>query len=260
MAAVAAFAAPADSLPPPLELTAEQDHRMMMEQLGITSIRQGADGRDPKAPSMTNYDESKGQPVSGIARRPQTRQWQPVRNAQQWWKQRRPQIVEHFDREVYGRLPMRVRLRASCRGALRPLRALAAGAGGDGGGRSGAGAAPTGPSVWSLVDRPSHAVGRVSDVSALAITGWTAPDRFDRLDAADRAVVGPALAASRECGLLRPGGRGVGGTRAGGRSGPSLLVRGHDPPLATVYERGALCRRAVGRPGHDERVVGRALH
>jgi hypothetical protein len=29
----------------------------------------------------------------------------PVKNARQWWKQRRPQIVEHFDREVYGRLP-----------------------------------------------------------------------------------------------------------------------------------------------------------
>ena len=37
--AVAAFAA---DLPPPLELTAEQDHKMMMEQLGITSIRPGA--------------------------------------------------------------------------------------------------------------------------------------------------------------------------------------------------------------------------
>ena len=29
----------------------------------------------------------------------------PVKNAKQWWKQRRPQIVEHFDREVYGRVP-----------------------------------------------------------------------------------------------------------------------------------------------------------
>ena len=33
--------------PPPLELTAEQDHKMMMEQLGIASIRPGANGRDP---------------------------------------------------------------------------------------------------------------------------------------------------------------------------------------------------------------------
>jgi hypothetical protein len=32
----------------------------------------------------------------------------PVKTAQQWWKQRRPQIVEYFDREVYGRQPLHV--------------------------------------------------------------------------------------------------------------------------------------------------------
>jgi hypothetical protein len=32
----------------------------------------------------------------------------PVKTAQQWWKQRRPQIVELFDREVYGRQPSQV--------------------------------------------------------------------------------------------------------------------------------------------------------
>ena len=35
---------------------------MMMERLGITSIRQGANGRDPNAPNAANYDESKGNP------------------------------------------------------------------------------------------------------------------------------------------------------------------------------------------------------
>ena len=43
---VAAAAIAADA--PPLELTAEQDHKLMMDQLGITSIRQGANGRDPE--------------------------------------------------------------------------------------------------------------------------------------------------------------------------------------------------------------------
>ena len=28
-----------------------------------------------------------------------------VTNANVWWKKRRPEIVEDFDREVYGRLP-----------------------------------------------------------------------------------------------------------------------------------------------------------
>ena len=42
------------------------------------------------------------------ARRPELDNGKPVKNAKQWWKQRRPQIVEHFDREVYGRLPKNV--------------------------------------------------------------------------------------------------------------------------------------------------------
>ncbi len=28
-----------------------------------------------------------------------------VTSAQMWWKERRPEIVEDFDREVYGRVP-----------------------------------------------------------------------------------------------------------------------------------------------------------
>jgi hypothetical protein len=46
----------------PVELTAEQDHKLMMDQLGITAIRQGANGRDPAAPNYANYDEKKANP------------------------------------------------------------------------------------------------------------------------------------------------------------------------------------------------------
>jgi hypothetical protein len=105
----AALAAPVEnSPPPPLDLSAEQDHRMMMEQLGITTIRQGADGRDAKAPNAANYDESKGNPYPDLPDALKLDNGKPVKTAQQWWKQRRPQIVEYFDREVYGRLPKRV--------------------------------------------------------------------------------------------------------------------------------------------------------
>jgi hypothetical protein len=98
----------AGAVPPPLDLTAEQDHRMMMEQLGITAIRPGADGRDAKAPNAANYDESKGNPYPELPDALKLDNGKPVKSAQQWWKQRRPQIVEYFDREVYGRLPMHV--------------------------------------------------------------------------------------------------------------------------------------------------------
>ena len=103
--AVTALAA---DLPPPLELTAEQDHKMMMEQLGITSIRQGANGRDPNAPNAANYDESKGNPYPDLPDALKLDNGKPVKSAQQWWSKRRPQIVEHFDREVYGRMPKHV--------------------------------------------------------------------------------------------------------------------------------------------------------
>ena len=101
-------AAQGADLPAPLELTAEQDHRNMMEQLGITSIRQGANGRDPNAPNAANYDESKGNPYPDLPEVLKLDNGKPVKSAKQWWKQRRPQIVEHFDREVYGRLPKNI--------------------------------------------------------------------------------------------------------------------------------------------------------
>jgi hypothetical protein len=91
--------------PPPLELTAEQDHKMMMEQLGITSIRQGANGRDPNAPNAANYDEARGNPYPELPDALKLDNGKPVKSAKHWWSKRRPEIVEHFDREVYGRVP-----------------------------------------------------------------------------------------------------------------------------------------------------------
>src|SRR5947209_7573725 len=41
--------------------TAEEDHRNMMEQLGIKSLRPGPSG-DEKAPNHANYDESLANP------------------------------------------------------------------------------------------------------------------------------------------------------------------------------------------------------
>ena len=42
---------------PPVELTAEQDHRRLLELLGIASLRGGADGMNPQAPNAANRDE-----------------------------------------------------------------------------------------------------------------------------------------------------------------------------------------------------------
>jgi hypothetical protein len=93
---------------PPLELTAEQDHRLMMEKLGITTIRAGANGRDPNAPNAANYDESKGNPYPELPAVLVLANGKPVKNAKTWWRKRRAELVELFDREVYGRVPRNV--------------------------------------------------------------------------------------------------------------------------------------------------------
>ena len=108
-ACAAGFVLPAPAADaPPLELTAEQDHKLMMEKLGISSIRQGANGRDANAPNAANYDEAKGNPYPDLPPLLQLANGKPVKNAKTWWRQRRPEIVEHFDREVYGRVPKHV--------------------------------------------------------------------------------------------------------------------------------------------------------
>ncbi len=81
------------------------DHQEMMNQLGITSIRPGANGNDPNAPNAANYDESKANPYPDLPDPLILKNGEKVTSAKMWWEQRRPQIVEDFDREVYGRTP-----------------------------------------------------------------------------------------------------------------------------------------------------------
>jgi len=92
------------SLPPPANLTAEQDHQRLMDLLHITSLRRGADG-DPKSPNAANYDESKANPYPKLPDPLLLNDGKKVTTATMWWDKRRPEIVEDFDREVYGREP-----------------------------------------------------------------------------------------------------------------------------------------------------------
>jgi peptidoglycan/xylan/chitin deacetylase (PgdA/CDA1 family) len=91
--------------PPPRELTAEQDHQRLMDLLGIQSIRPGADPRNPQAPNAANYDEAKANPYPGLPDPLVLKNGKRVTSAKMWWEARRPEIVEDFDREVYGRVP-----------------------------------------------------------------------------------------------------------------------------------------------------------
>src|SRR6201984_1795843 len=94
---------PAD-LPQPMNWTAEQDHQNMMDQLGIKALRPGPSGNE-RAPNHANYDESKANPYPDIPDPLTRNNGQKVTTAKMWWDERRPEIVEMFEKYVYGRVP-----------------------------------------------------------------------------------------------------------------------------------------------------------
>ena len=83
----------------------ELDHKRMMDLLNIASLRPGANGNDPKAPNAANYDEAKANPYPDLPDPLVLKNGKKVITAKIWWNQRRPEIVEDFDREIYGRIP-----------------------------------------------------------------------------------------------------------------------------------------------------------
>lgn len=82
-----------------------EDHQRMLKLLGIKELRPGANGRDPQAPNFANYDESKVKSYSPLPDPLTLKNGKKVTSAKVWWNQRRAEIVEDFDREVYGRMP-----------------------------------------------------------------------------------------------------------------------------------------------------------
>jgi hypothetical protein len=91
-----------------LQAATQRDHKLMMEALKITSLRPGADGMNPKSPRAANYDESKANPYPNLPDPLTLKNGEKVTTPDVWWNKRRPEIVEDFDREVYGRVPKEV--------------------------------------------------------------------------------------------------------------------------------------------------------
>jgi hypothetical protein len=87
-----------------LQRATREDHQNMMAQLGITKLRPGP-AADEKAPNATNYDESKANPFPNLPEVLTLKNGRKVTSADMWFKQRRPEIVEDFEREVVGRIP-----------------------------------------------------------------------------------------------------------------------------------------------------------
>ncbi len=86
----------AGTLPPPVTLTAQEDIKRLCALLNVEPIL--------VRPSY-NYDEAKANPYPILPDPLLLKNGQKVTDARTWWEKRRPEILEDFEREVYGRTP-----------------------------------------------------------------------------------------------------------------------------------------------------------
>src|SRR5688572_7263020 len=87
--------------------TTALDHKNMMEQLGIKRLRPGPTAR-AGATNSANYDPAKANPFPDLPDPLVLKDGRKVTTPEMWWKERRPEIVEDFEREVFGRVPRNV--------------------------------------------------------------------------------------------------------------------------------------------------------
>jgi hypothetical protein len=87
--------------------TGQQDHDNMKQQLGITKLRPGKSGNESD-PNHANYDEAWANPCPQLPDVLTTNSGKKVTTADMWWKERRSEIIEGFEKEVYGRVPKNV--------------------------------------------------------------------------------------------------------------------------------------------------------
>jgi len=86
-----------------IERVTQQDYKKMLQQLHIDSTRPGPSG-NPQAPNAANSDESKV-PDYTLPDPLVLKNEKKVTDETGWWQKRRPEIVEDFDKEIYGRVP-----------------------------------------------------------------------------------------------------------------------------------------------------------
>ena len=101
---------PASGPPPavPAQTAAQEaasaDRKDMMEKLGIKTLRPGPSGNE-QAPNHANYDEALANPFPNLPDVLTLKSGKAVTSPAMWFKERRPEIVEDFEREVLGRVP-----------------------------------------------------------------------------------------------------------------------------------------------------------
>jgi hypothetical protein len=95
----------AGAAPTPAQIAAQEDRQKLLDLLHITSLRSGVEARNPQSPNKANYDESKANPYPNLPDPLTLKNGKKVKTAKVWWSDRRAEIFEDFDREVYGRQP-----------------------------------------------------------------------------------------------------------------------------------------------------------
>lgn len=84
--------------------TAQQDQANMMQQLGIKKLRPGPSSNQSE-PNHSNENEQLANPCPQLPDALTTKGGKKVTATDDWWKLRRPEIVEDFEKEMYGRVP-----------------------------------------------------------------------------------------------------------------------------------------------------------
>lgn len=101
------LAQPSQAYRDSIRLLSSQDHELMRQNLGIVVPNRPGPSGNPDAPNAANRNEENvnqyllPDPLifeSG----------EKVMTTDDWWKVRRPEIVEDFEREIYGRLPAQI--------------------------------------------------------------------------------------------------------------------------------------------------------
>jgi hypothetical protein len=88
-----------------IQQASKEDRQDMMRQLHIAGLRPPVNAR---VLGSANYDEAKANPYPDLPNPLAMKNGKKVTTAKMWWHQRRPEIVEDFDREVYGSVPKSV--------------------------------------------------------------------------------------------------------------------------------------------------------
>jgi pectin methylesterase-like acyl-CoA thioesterase len=92
---------------PPVQLTAEEDHQRLLDLLHIPALRPGVSSRGlPPAP--VNYDETKANPWPNLPDPLKLTNGKEVTSARVWQEQRRPQLLDLFSDNIFGRVPANV--------------------------------------------------------------------------------------------------------------------------------------------------------